>query len=143
MNSKSPLATSHVFILVISMFCSSCVLPIPHKRFQRPGVSTVVIDSVTKRPIPNATVTAEDESHESVLTDFKGHFTIPPKYGWHGAVVVFPPGPSLFPAMDLPYLSRNVAVNADGYDPLRSEYRARNPEHEWTSTRTIELKRKR
>jgi hypothetical protein len=131
----------HASLTVIAMFCSSCILPIPHKRLQRPGVSSVVIDSTNKRPIQNATVMAEDVINDSTFTDRKGHFTIPPKYGWHGAAVVFPPGPSLFPSMDLPYTSRGIKVSADGYSFKRIEYTAKNPGDEWAISTPIELKK--
>jgi hypothetical protein len=131
----------HALLIIFILTTSSCILPIPHKRLHGPGASGAVLDAQSKTPIPGATVTPIDDNRTTVITDAKGHFSIPPLYGWHGAAVVFPPGPSLFPSLDVPSDTREVITRATGYLEQRSTFKARNPGAEFAESKAIELRR--
>lgn len=128
-------------LIVAVLSTTSCVLPIPHKRLHGSGVSGIIIDAHRKTPIAGATVAPTDDDQAIFLTDSKGHFAVPPRYGWHGASVVGPIGSSLFPSLDVPPDTREVTTSAKGYQEQRATFRARNPGDEWTEWAAIELKR--
>jgi hypothetical protein len=79
----------------------------------RPGASGQVIDSNSKQPIENATISltaysaiSREEEHESVNTQKDGSFLIPAKQKW--SVVI------LGPFDPLP-LKGQISMKADGY----------------------------
>jgi len=127
--------------ICVVLSTSSCVLPIPHKRLHGPGASGVIIDAHTKSPITGATVAPVDADSAIVVTDERGHFTILPRYGWHGAAVVGPIGSSLFPSLSVTTDTREVTTSADGYQKLNTILKARYSGNEWTEWTQIELKR--
>ena len=129
-------------LIVIAFATSSCVLPIPHKRLHGPGVSAVIIDAHQKAPIAGATVAPTDDASVLEVSDSKGHFTIPPRYGWHGAAVLGPVGSSLFPSLDVTPSTREVIVSAKGYHERKVTFKARYSGNEWTECTSIELIRR-
>jgi hypothetical protein len=131
----------YLLLMTIVLTTTSCVLPVPHKRLHGPGVTGIVIDADRETPIVGATVSPTDDDRAIAITDGKGFFSIPPRYGWHGAAVVFPPGPSLFPSLDVPSYERKVVLRAKSYQEQDLTVSARNPGDEWTQFATIKLKR--
>ncbi|MGE5808583.1 MAG: hypothetical protein ACM32I_05625 [Nitrospirota bacterium] len=85
----------------------------PYHFTMRPGASGQVIDSNSKQPIENATISltaysaiSREEEHESVNTQKDGSFLIPAKQKW--SVVI------LGPFDPLP-LKGQISMKADGY----------------------------
>lgn len=55
-------------ILILFLFVSGCLLPIPHKRTCRAGYEGIVTDALTGVPITNATVTIEYLGGTNIIT---------------------------------------------------------------------------
>jgi hypothetical protein len=127
--------------MFVALATSSCILPIPHKRLHGPGVSGIVIDADRQTPIVGANVSSTDDDKAIAVSDAKGHFAIPPLYGWHGAAVIGPVGSSLFPSLDVSPYKRELILRAKGYQEQSMTVRARNPGNEWTEWAAIKLKR--
>ena len=87
-------------ILILFLFVSGCLLPIPHKRTCRAGYEGIVTDALTGVPITNATVTIEYLGGTNIITqtDSHGRLKISEDESWHGLIFVgIPMSYSLLP----------------------------------------------
>lgn len=103
-----------LYLFAVSVACSSCVVPIPHRRVHVVGVTGLVVSADSGQPISTATVVAGNV-REPARTDKDGKFTIQPIMGWHGARFVGPISLSLLPAFDLPEYVWDLRVSAPGF----------------------------
>lgn len=106
-------------VLVLSVFMTGCLLPLPHTQVVRPECEGFVFDIITGKPISNATVVVVYESGTNSIThtDSTGYWTIPGEKTWHAVVFAVPPtGYSLLPRFDGLHLPCEITIEAEGYD---------------------------
>ena len=104
-------------LLAASLCLAGCVLPVPHRRLHSAGIEATVVDAKSATPVGGATVSIAGRDGELAVTDGKGHFEIPARYGWHGAYLVGPVSYSLLPHFDLPFPRPPLKIEASGYRP--------------------------
>jgi hypothetical protein len=108
------MAKRNAFAILLALYCSGCVLPVPHKRAHVYGVrGTVVV--ANSSPIAHALVTGNEKAGVACRSGEDGRFELPPVYGWHGAYLVGPICQSILPGWDATIPARTIRVQATGY----------------------------
>ena len=100
---------------IFLLFCTGCIVPIPHQRLHTFGVTAELKDKDTGRPVPDAIIFSLDSDKEFVKTNENGSFNLPPIYKWHGAYFISPISFSIFPNFDLTSPEREFLIYAPGY----------------------------
>lgn len=103
------------FIMFLVVFCSGCILPVPHQRVHVYGVTGQIVSAADHTPIAGALVIGEEIPAVTAHSDAKGTFWLRPVRGWHGAYFVGPITLSLLPDWDMTYPGRGLRVSAPGY----------------------------
>lgn len=122
----------HLAVLTLVLICSSCVIPVPHRRVQRRGLEGWVTDAQTGKPIAGAKIQIRkksqspesDQEFETVAVSGRnGRFRQKSDYSWHGAYLFGPISYSLFPYFDMAYPGAATGrVSAMGYQSLAVHY---------------------
>lgn len=112
-----------IFTVFSLLFCTGCIVPIPHQRFHTFGVTAELKDKDTGRPIPDAIIFSLDSDKEFVKTNESGSFKLPPIYKWHGAYFIGPISLSMFPGFDISSPYREFLIYAPGYRVKKSSTR--------------------
>jgi hypothetical protein len=113
--------------LVASTLALALVGCFPLRFVTRPGISGVVLDDTTSRPVVSATVTLRMSGEEgdvlSTTTDARGAFLLPAKHFWHiyfvGMDFVSLFGVASFDAPGFVEASRRIASSGGGPSEVR------------------------
>lgn len=111
----------YAFVAASIFAVGGCILPIPHRRTERFGISGVVTDADNEAPIAGASVLIcySDRKETRVQTDLNGKFAIEDEEGWHGALAFgIGEGCSFFPLLVYGAFPRVASVSAEGYREL-------------------------
>jgi len=108
------------FLLWLScaLALSGCmILPIPHRRVHAFGVQGRVVDSSSKKSIGAATIRGAGPFPGICSSDASGRFSLPPVYGWHGAVLLSPAiDYSMFPLLDAINYRRGITISGPAHE---------------------------
>ena len=110
-------------LLAGALTLAGCVVPVPHKRIHEFGVTGRLLDSMSRTPVKAARIEASEGRTEAALSDANGFFTLKPVYGWHGAYCIGPISLSLWPALDVPSMSRTIMITASGHRSATIRFR--------------------
>ena len=127
---------------MLAIVLSGCVVPVPHRRVHAFGVTGRLLDSQSRSPVKAARVEAVEDRTNVALSDARGSFVLPSVYGWHGAYFIGPIMLSLFPALDMPSMSRTISISANGYRSVTIPFASRSTENPNIRAGDILLKRK-
>jgi len=102
-------------ILLLSLCCSCCIVPVPHRRVHAYGVEGQIVSAADNTPIPFASISSVDHLTPSTYSDGEGRFRLRPHYGWHGAYFIGVISQSMLPGFDMTPSFRDIHVFAPGY----------------------------
>lgn len=127
---------------MLALVLSGCVVPLPHRRVHAFGVAGRVLDFQSRSPVKAARIEAADDRTKVAFSDARGSFMLPPVSGWHGAYFIGPIGLSLFPALDMPSMSRAIAISANGYRSVTIPFESRSTRNPYIQAGDILLEPK-